>query len=485
MVNTVNTVKADDDLAFAPAYELREMMARRQVSSVELTNLYLSRAERLDGRLNAYLTLTPEIALAQARRADEAAARGESLGALHGLPVSIKDLQMTAGVRTTGGSLAFRDRVPEANATCVQRVLDAGAVMLGKTNTPEFGLLGANENRLGPPCRNPWNPERTSGGSSGGAGAATVAGMCALATGGDGGGSIRIPASFNGIYGIKPTQGRVSSYTGAPAPPAANLTSQQGPMSRTVRDSAILLQAMSGYDPNDVGSMRDPVPDFESAVERGAEGLRVGWTPDFGYAPADAEIAAASESAALSFGELGCSVDESDLALESPFDTWIVFFAANAYAANGHLLDDPEDPLTWYARQTIEQGAAMSATDYLRALGERDRMVQRFMDQFDKFDLLMSPTMPTAAFPADGYGYPRTVGGREPYPDPAWGFVPYTHPINAIGFTAASVPCGFDSDGMPIGLQIIGKPGDEATVLAASAAFERARPWGDVRPPVS
>ena len=257
---------ADDNLAFAPAYALRGMMARREISSVELTNLYLSRIERLDGQLNAYLTLTPEIALESARRADAAAARGESLGALHGLPVSIKDLQMTAGVRTTGGSLAFRDRVPDANATCVQRVLDAGAVMLGKTNTPEFGLLGANENRLGPPCRNPWNPERTSGGSSGGAGAAAAAGMCALATGGDGGGSIRIPASFNGIYGIKPTQGRVSSYTGAAAPPAANLTSQQGPMSRTVRDSAILLQVMSGYDPNDVGSMRDAVPDFDGAV---------------------------------------------------------------------------------------------------------------------------------------------------------------------------------------------------------------------------
>ena len=197
----------DDNLAFAPATELRELIANRQITSVELTELYLSRIERLDGQLNSYLTPTPEIALAQARRADEATARGESLGALHGLPISIKDLQMTKGVRTTGGSLAFADRVPDADAACVEMVFGAGAVMLGKTNTPEFGLLGANENRLGEPCRNPWNTERTAGGSSGGAGAATVAGLCALATGGDGGGSIRIPASFNGIYGIKPTQG--------------------------------------------------------------------------------------------------------------------------------------------------------------------------------------------------------------------------------------------------------------------------------------
>ncbi len=475
----------DENLAFAPATELRDMIAQRRISSVELTELYLSRIDRLDAQLNAYLTLTPEIALSQARRADEASARGESLGALHGLPVSIKDLQMTAGVRTTGGSLAFRDRVPEANATCVQRVLDAGAVMLGKTNTPEFGLLGANENRLGEPCRNPWNPQRTSGGSSGGAGAATVAGLCALATGGDGGGSIRIPASFNGIYGIKPTQGRISSYTGAAAPLAANITSQQGPMSRTVRDAAALLDVMSGYDPKDVGSLREPTPDFSAAVDRGVEGLRIGWTPDFGYAPADGEVTASAEAAALSFQELGCSVDESDLALESPFDTWIVFFAANSYAANGHLLEDPDDPLSWYARWTIEKGAAMTAVDYLRALGERDRMIQQFMDQLDKFDLLMSPTMATTAFPADGYGYPQTVGGEQPYPNPAWGFLPYTHPINTIGFTAASVPCGFDSDGMPIGLHVIGRPGDEETVLAASAAFERARPWAHHRPQVS
>ena len=473
----------DQDLAFAPATELRGLMANGQISSVELTQLYLDRIDRVDGQLNSYLTLTPEIALDQARRADEAAARGETLGALHGLPISIKDLQMTRGVRTTGGSLAFADRVPEADAACVESVLNAGAVMLGKTNTPEFGLLGANENRLGEPCRNPWNPDRTSGGSSGGAGAATVAGLCALATGGDGGGSIRIPASFNGIYGIKPTQGRISSYTGVDAPPAVNITSQQGPLTRTVADTAMLLQVMSGYDPRDIGSLREPVPDFMAALDRGIDGLRIGWTPDFGYAPADSEVTASAEEGANVFAELGCSVEASDLNLDNPFDTWIVFFAANAYATNGHLLDDPDDPLTWYGRWTIEQGAKFTAVDYLRAMGERDRMIQQFMDQFDKFDLLLSPTMATTAFSTEEY--PQTVGGQEPYPLPAWGFLPYTHPINTIGFTAASIPCGFDSDGMPIGLHIIGKPGDEETVLAASAAFERARPWAHLRPSVS
>ena len=377
----------DDNLAFAPAHELAGLLADRQVSSVELTELYLSRIERLDGQLNSYLTPTPEIALEQARRADAAAASGESLGALHGLPISIKDLQMTKGVKTTGGSLAFKDRVPDADAACVEKVLGAGAVMLGKTNTPEFGLLGACENRLGEPGRNPWNPERTSGGSSGGAGASIAAGLCALGTGGDGGGSIRIPASFNGIYGIKPTQGRVSSYTGVDAPPVGNLISQQGPMSRTVRDSALLLQVMAGYDPRDVSSLREPVPDFVSAVEGGVEGLRIGWSADFGYTPVDPEVARISEAGARAFEGMGCSVDESALKLETPFDTWIVFFGGGAYATNGHLLDDPEDPLSWYGRWTIEQGAGFTAADYARALGERDRMIQSFLDEFDKFDL--------------------------------------------------------------------------------------------------
>ena len=219
----------DENLAFAPATELRTLIADGEITSTELTELYLARIEKLDDQLHAFLTVTPEIALEQAAKADAATARGESLGPLHGLPISIKDLQMTKGVRTTGGSLVYKDRIPDANAAYIDNIFDAGAVMLGKTNTPEFGHLGAADNRLGPSCSNPWNPERTSGGSSGGAGAALAAGLCALATGGDGGGSIRIPASFNGIYGIKPTQGRVSSYTGVDAPQPQTSAASRAP----------------------------------------------------------------------------------------------------------------------------------------------------------------------------------------------------------------------------------------------------------------
>ena len=345
----------DKNLAFAPATELKELIANKEVSPVEITQLYLDRIDSLDDQLNSYLTVTSDLALESAKKAEQAVIDGDDLGPLHGIPISIKDLQMTKGVKTTGGSLAYKDRIPDADCAVVERVLSAGAIMLGKTNSPEFGLLGANENRLGDPCRNPWNTDRTSGGSSGGAGASIIAGLASLATGGDGGGSIRIPASFNGTYGIKPTQGRVSSFTGVNAPAAANYTSQQGPLTRTVRDSALLLQVLVGYDSRDPGSLRVPVPDFLKAVEKDISGFRIGWTPDFGYTSVDTEVAEITKTAVQAFSELGCTVDQSNLKLDNPFDPWLVIFASGAYVSNGHLLDDPTDPLTWYGKWAIEQ----------------------------------------------------------------------------------------------------------------------------------
>ena len=471
------------ELAHLPTHQLAELIASGEVSPVEVTQLYLDRIDALDSQLNSYLTVTADLALEAARAAEEKVASGADLGPLHGVPIGIKDLQMTKGIRTTSGSLVFQDRVPDADSAVVERVLASGAIILGKTNTSEFGLLGANENLLGDDCRNPWNPERTSGASSGGAGAAVAAGLSSIATGGDGGGSIRIPASFCGIYGIKPAQGRVSSFSGVAVPPLANYTSQQGPMSRTVRDSAILLQALAGHDPRDVNSLRDPVPDFVAALDRDVSGLRVGYSADFGYAAVDTEVASICEKAAQVFSDLGCDVEESDLALESPFETWWTLFSTNAYASQGHLLADQSELLTWYVRNAIEAGAKVSGVDYSRAVGERDRMMAQFAEQLDRFDILLSPTMATPAFPVKQY--PEEIAGRPAEPNPAFAFMPFTHPINVIGNAAASVPCGFSSDGLPIGLHIVGRPRDEETVIAASAAFERARPWLQHRPQVS
>jgi aspartyl-tRNA(Asn)/glutamyl-tRNA(Gln) amidotransferase subunit A len=472
---------SDTDLAFASTTELRRLIAEKKVSPVEVTELYLSRIDELDPRLNSYLTLTRDEAMRSAKAAEEAVMRGEFLAPLHGVPISIKDLEITRGIRTTSGSLVFEDRIPDEDSVVVERVRGAGAVILGKTNTPELGLLGATENRLGDHCRNPWNTDRTTGGSSGGAGAAVAAGLCSLATGSDGGGSIRIPASFCGVYGIKPTQGRVPRYSGAAAPTIANQLSQSGPMTRTVRDSALLLQVLAGHDPRDYTSLRDTPPDFVAAADRDIKGLRVAWSPDFGYAAVEPEVVEISSRAAQVFEEMGCSLDGSDLSLDSPFDTFWTLFSANVYAANAHLLDDSADRLTWYALDCLEAGSKVTGADYTRALGKVDRMKAQFVDQFERYDLLLSPTMAVDAFPVGEY--PRKIAGREV--DPFWGYLPYTFPINMVGYPAASIPCGFSSDGLPVGLHVIGRSGDEATVIAASAAFEQARPWAQERPPVS
>ncbi|MCH8207340.1 MAG: amidase [Chloroflexi bacterium] len=450
---------------------------------MELTELYFNRIDRLDPKLNSYLLLTRDAAMESAKAAEEAVVRGDELGALHGLPISIKDSQMTKGVRTTGGSVVFKDRVPDRDAAVVERVLDAGAIMLGKTNLPEFGLVGVCENRLGDHGRNPWNTDRVPGGSSGGAAAAMAACLCPLATGGDGGGSIRIPASFCGIYGIKPTQGRVSGYSGLAGPPAPNTFSQQGPLSRTVRDSALLLQVLAGHDRRDPTSLRETPPDFVGAVDKDIKGLRIAWSPDYGFAAVDPEVLEVTSRAAHVFEELGCHVEDSDLVMESPYDAYGPLYEAGAYASHTQHLETHGEELTYFARDFIEWGSKVTAADYARALGLIDRLKAQMTDLFEKYDLLLSPTTSLTALPVGEF--PDEVAGKPAYPHRYFGFHPFTYPINAIGHAAASIPAGFSSDGMPIGLHIVGRKGGEETVIAASAAFERASPWIQHRPPVS
>ena len=471
----------NDDLAFTSTTELRALIASGQVSPVEVTELYLSRIDRLDSRLNSYLTVTADHAIDSARRAEAAVAHGDVLGPLHGVPISIKDLELTRGIRTTGGSLAFEDRVPDEDSIVVERVRAAGAVILGKTNTPEFGLLGHTQNLLGDHCRNPWNTERTSGGSSGGAGAAVVAGLCSLATGSDGGGSIRIPSSFCGVYGIKPTQHRVPMYAGAASTGVFNMFSQSGPMTRTVADSAVLLQVMAGHDPRDAASLRDEPQDYLAATERGVDGLRLAWSPDFGFGAVDPEVVEITSRAARVFEDMGCELGDADLALDEPFDAFWTLFSGVVHGRYTAVLNEHRDELTDYALECIERGEALRASDYVSALGYVDVLKAQFADLFERYDLLLSPVMAVPAFPVGSP--PAEIDGRSV--EPFAGAFPFTYPINMIGYTAASVPCGMSSEGLPIGLHVLGRPGDEATVLAASAAFERARPWAHLRPPVS
>lgn len=470
----------DHDLCFAPATELRKKIDAKEVSIPELTQLFYQRIQEFNPKLNAYLALCPDQALAAAHQAQAAVQKGQPVGPLHGIPISIKDLELTKGITSTLGSKVFRDRVPDIDSVVVERVRQAGAIILGKTNTPEFGQSGTTENELGDACRNPWNTQRTAGGSSGGAAAALASGLCTLATGSDGGGSIRIPASFSGVFGIKPSQGRVPRYGGY-GQPASNQLSQSGPLSRTVADTALLLQVLAGADPRDPTSIRDTPDDYMSNLAGGVKGWRIAWSPDFGFAGVDPEVAAITEQAAKVFEELGASVEPAELTIEDPFPAFYDLFATGTYTSYGHLLDQHRDDFTHYVLSTLEYASTLTAPDLSRALLRVDELRRQMEIFFDDYDLLLTPTMAVTAFPIGER--PASIGGKEV--NPFWGYLPFTFPINMTGQTASSVPCGFSSDGMPIGLHIIGPRGAEAKVLQASAAFERARPWSQLRPPVS
>ena len=465
------------ELPFMPAEELARMIKSKEVSPVELTEVFLKRIEELNPKLNAYLTVASEEALEEARRAEEALAAGKDLGPLHGVPVSMKDLNETRGLRTTYGSLIYKDFVPEKDSLVAQRLKAAGAVILGKTNTPEFGQSGTTENKLGDHCRNPWDPGRTTGGSSGGAAAAMAAGLCSLAQGSDGGGSIRIPSGFCGVYGIKPSLGRVPEG----GPNAMPLFSQNGPITRYVRDAALMLGALAGPDPSDPRCIRTPAPDYLSEMDRPLPELKIAWSPDLGYAAVDPEVRSIAESAARVFEEMGHLVEERTPATGPPTDVFNPISLADLYATYEHLLDEHGDELMGYVRSMIMFGGRVTGAEYSRAMRLYEEFRAAADDFFEEYDLLMTPTLAVTAFPVGRR--PTRIDGQEV--SKVWGSFPFTVLANITGRPAASVPCGFSAGGLPVGLHIIGRIGDEVTILKASARFEEARPWTDRRPPVS
>ena len=474
-----------DGLAFQPAHRLTELIRRKEVSPVELTELALSRIERLNPKLNAFITVTPDLAMDAAREAEEAVMRGDALGPLHGIPTSIKDLEGVKGVRLTNGSLLHRDDVAESDALCTQRIKAAGAVIVGKTNTPEFGASGTTENRLGEPCRNPWDTERTPGGSSGGAAASVVAGITPIAQGSDGGGSVRIPSSFSGVYGIKATQGRVPRRHAGPLSWHPLNNSSVGPMARDVRDAATLLRALSGPAPDaEPGTIETEPPDFEASVGRGVDGLRIAWSPDFGGVPVDPEIVEICGRAAGTFEQMGAAVEQTEYRPDDPdavHDSFRTFSNVRSYILHRDALDHA-DLLTDYVRSAYEQGRDTTAEQFFAALADLSRYRAYTREFFAGYDLLLSPTLAVAAFPIGRF--PETIGGRR-IASPRRGFNQFCYVFNATGNPAATIPCGFTAEGMPVGLQIVGRHEDEQTIIAASAAFEEAQPWAGKRPPVS
>ena len=468
-----------EDLCWMPASEMAPAIKRRKLSPVEVVQAVLARIERLNPTLNAYVTLIGDQATKDARAAERAAMKkGAALGPLHGVPFSTKDLVITRGVRTTFGTRLFADNVPAEDAPMVGRLRAAGAIQLGKTNTPMMGWIGATHNLLFGITRNPWNLDRTPGGSSGGASTAVAAGLGPLAIGTDGGGSIRIPSSCAGIYGIKPTFGLIPVYPFS----AAWGLSHIGPMTRTVADAALMMNACAGPDARDPFSLPGPRVDYVKALRGGVKGLRVAWTADLGFARAvDPEVKAVCERAARRFREMGCRVEAIEPKWPSPHAAWRTMFLGGIAARLGPALRDRRDDIDPGLLALADGTAGWSPTHYVQAWFDRLAWEEHPRRLFERYDLLLTPTIACAPFKV-GLDAPASIAGT---PTEIYDWIPFTYPFNMTGHPGASVPCGFTRDGLPIGLQIVGRRFEDATVLRASAAFERIAPWAGQRPPTA
>jgi Asp-tRNA(Asn)/Glu-tRNA(Gln) amidotransferase A subunit family amidase len=467
------------DLCFTPATELGRLYRARQLSPVEVTEAVLARLERLNPRLNAFLTVTADHARELARAAEARATRGALLGPLDGIPYSLKDLEPTAGIRTTYGSKFFESNVPAADGTVAARLRATGGVLLGKTNTPHFGYKDMCDNLLGPPCKNPWNTERTSGASSGGAGSAVAAGLGPVAHGSDGSGSIRIPSALCGIFGLKPSLGRIPYW---PSQDLWAARSHQGPMTRTVRDAALLLQAMAGPDPRDPLSIDAAPVDYLAACEGGIKGLRVGWSLDLGFAAVDPEVGEITARAAKRFGELGAHVEEAPVDWGNPYEFHKVIYSVHVAARNyDRALERPDWFETTLLRMILDAGK-VSAIDHTKALLARTAFAERVRETMERYDLLLTPQMPVAAWSAEPGPFEglKDLGGKPAHS--IFDRVPFMYPFNLTGQPAANLPCGFTREGLPVGLQVVGRWHREDTVFRAAAAFEALQPWAARRP---
>ncbi|MBI3455015.1 MAG: amidase [Candidatus Rokubacteria bacterium] len=469
------------ELCFTPATELSRQIRTRKLSPVELVDAVLDRTERLNPKLNAFLTVTTDLARQQAHGAEERARRGALLGPLDGIPYSVKDLEPTAGVRTTFGSKWFEQHVPTEDGVVAGRLKATGAVLLGKTNTPNFGHKDNCDNLLGSPCRNPWKLDRTSGASSGGAGAAVAAGLGPLAHGSDGAGSIRIPSALCGIVGFKPSFGRIPSH---PSTDYWAARSHNGPMTRTVRDAALLLGAMAGPDPRDPLSIDAPPEDYLVACDGDLQGLRIVWSADLGYAPVDPEVRRITEAAARRFEELGAKLEARDPGWPDPGAFHRIIYEVNVAARQVDRAAEHPEWIEPSLMQMIENARRVSAIEHAKALLARSVFYDQARRFFETCDLLLTPQMPVGAWsaePGPNQG-PKTIGGR---PTPTmFDRLPFTFPFNLTGQPAASVPCGFTSEGLPVALQIVGRWHADALVLRAAACFEAIRPWAAARPPL-
>ncbi|MDT7681309.1 MAG: aspartyl-tRNA(Asn)/glutamyl-tRNA(Gln) amidotransferase subunit [Pseudonocardiales bacterium] len=447
-----------------------EKIKAKELSPVELTASVLARIDAVEDKITAFATLTTDLATKAAERAEAEIAAGNYRGPLHGIPVGIKDLYETAGVATTSSSKVRADYIPTLDSAVVEKLFAAGSVMVGKTHTHEFAF-GA----VTPTTRNPWDLDRMPGGSSGGSGAAVAAGECFLGMGSDTGGSIRIPASVCGTVGLKPTYGRVSRRG------VASLSwslDHVGPLTRTVADAALVMNAIAGYDRADPASVDVPVPDFTATLD--VAGLTIGVPTNYYTERLDPEVAAAVGAAIAVLVEQGARTREIEIPLPQyvlPTEWAIMLPEASAY--HQEMLRDKADLYTEDVRLFLEVGELVLATDYIKALRARTLIQQRWRDMFADIDVLIAPTLTTPALPVDDPQVTWPDGSTESATD---SYVRFSAPANVTGLPALSVPCGFTGTGLPVGMQIIGKPFAEPLLLGVGQAYESATSWAKLAP---
>lgn len=466
----------ETDIAYLTAIEIRDAYKSKQLSPIDVAKGTLARLEATEPKINAFVTVTGDLLNASAKEAERRIMAGEDLRALEGIPLSVKDVIPVKDVRLTSGTKAMADNIAPIDAPVVERVKEAGAGIVGKTTASEFGCKAVGDSPLTGITRNPWDLSRTSGGSSAGAVASVAAGVTPLAIATDGGGSIRIPCSMTGLFGIKPQFARVPMFPASAAPTLGHV----GAIARTVRDAALMLGVESANDTRDPFSVAEPVPDYLAACERSPKGLRVAWSPTLGYGKPRPDVVDVCAKAAKAFEGLGCEVEEVDHIFDDPFDMFEAEFYAGIGTRLKPVLEQSAEILDPAVREILTNALNQDILDYYTKVFRRYDLREQIRGFFDTYDLLLTPVLPTTAPPV-GYDMPPDLD------DPTRGVVSwvyYTYPFNLTGQPAASIPAGYATDNMPVGLQIVGRINREVDIFSAAAAFEAEYPWADNRPAI-
>ncbi len=476
-----------EEICYMSAYEMAEKIRNQELSSEEITEIIIERIEKINPIINTYCTTTFDLAREAAKKADDAVKKGEKIGLLNGIPVSIKDETETKGIRTTYGSLLFENNIPMKDEAVVKRLRDAGVVILGKTNTPAFGYKGETDNLIFGVTKNPWNLERTTGGSSGGAAGAVASGLGPIAIGSDGGGSIRLPSCFCGIYGFKSTFGRVPQ-SGMKLLGYLGTFTHKGPLVRYVKDAALTLDIIAGQDDSDRYSVPKPKYSYLEKIDEKPTRLKIGYSLDLGFAEAlDPEVEKSVLNGIQKFEKFGWSTEKSRIKLMNPELTFLTIWSSGFAYALGPYLAAMKDKMEPGLVDMINRGYEFSTKEIKIAEIQRETIYEEICKIFRKIDILITPTLACSAFELGKSGIIEEetmktsviINGKKMT---AAGWLPFTYPFNASGHPAASIPCGWSSDGLPIGMQIVGKRFDELTVLQVSKAFEEVAPWQDKRP---